>query len=448
MSLLGLGLASCNWTVFDDLASETWVERVDGSSKTRFGIAMAPLPIDPAGSAGGANLIVLGRSAVSVSLVKYDAAGKHDTTYFDAEMLRPGVEFKIFPARPALAVDPVNRRFAYGGVTGNMEEGQGFVAVLDATTPTTQLGLPRSLGAPGVGDATARMRPGGISFGDVPSTGDLTNGVENMAAFHDVLTARGTQIDVLFDYDSARDTLTMPECTQRNTSTLDTAYGTAFADLDGDGTAEFVVGMGAVDGLSSATSEIRIYAIDGLVKPGSVIGTPGPCDAPIDTIPVTGFDGGFALLTTRFDPAATADDLVYAAPSSNTVFVRLGGTTTQIPLTTPLTGSIFGYALAAGDLDGDGAPELVVGAPRSDIDGVTDAGAVYIYKFDPVTKTFAPTSTEPLTLSSPATSAQFGQSLAVVPWGTSGQNVLVVGAENNAYTYFRTTLYDDVRTGR
>ena len=39
----------------------------------------------------------------------------------------------------------------------------------------------------------------------------------------------------------------------------------------------------------------------------------------------------------------------------------------------------FGYALAAGDFDGDGLDDLAVGAPMLDWSGVTDTGGVYLY---------------------------------------------------------------------
>src|SRR5262249_38544539 len=41
-------------------------------------------------------------------------------------------------------------------------------------------------------------------------------------------------------------------------------------------------------------------------------------------------------------------------------------------------GDQFGATLAAGDFNGDGADELVVGAPQEDIAAVTDAGMIHI----------------------------------------------------------------------
>ena len=59
-------------------------------------------------------------------------------------------------------------------------------------------------------------------------------------------------------------------------------------------------------------------------------------------------------------------------------------------------------------------------------------------------------STEPLAVASASASDQFGKSLTIAPWGRTGDNVLVVGAEGKVFTYFRLPgLYDDdVRTGR
>ena len=49
----------------------------------------------------------------------------------------------------------------------------------------------------------------------------------------------------------------------------------------------------------------------------------------------------------------------------------------------------------------------------------------------------------------PAEEERFGKSVTVAPFGASGdRNVLMIGAEGEVFTYFRTSLYDDVRTGR
>ena len=42
-------------------------------------------------------------------------------------------------------------------------------------------------------------------------------------------------------------------------------------------------------------------------------------------------------------------------------------------------GSSFGYASAAGDVNGDGYADVLVGAPYYDSNGKTDVGRVYVY---------------------------------------------------------------------
>ncbi|MCS6900299.1 MAG: integrin alpha [Myxococcales bacterium] len=48
-------------------------------------------------------------------------------------------------------------------------------------------------------------------------------------------------------------------------------------------------------------------------------------------------------------------------------------------------GGAFGYALASADLDDDGTPEVIVGAPGLNVRGVSNAGALAIFRLDPTT---------------------------------------------------------------
>jgi hypothetical protein len=88
-------------------------------------------------------------------------------------------------------------------------------------------------------------------------------------------------------------------------------------------------------------------------------------------------------------------------------------------------------------------PEIIVGAPGADDAGPTRAGVVRILKPDgtPAVADYI------LHDADPRTEQHFGKALVVVPWGP-GANVIVVGAEGEVFTYFRTSFYDDVRDGR
>ena len=58
----------------------------------------------------------------------------------------------------------------------------------------------------------------------------------------------------------------------------------------------------------------------------------------------------------------------------------------------PAAGDRFGQAVSgAGDVDGDGAPDLVIGAYLSDPGGLRDAGSAYVFRLDPFLVTEAST---------------------------------------------------------
>jgi hypothetical protein len=254
-----VGAGACNWTSFDDLRDEVWVERVDKPNDSRlYGVAVGALPVTPQTAAtAGANLVVLGRSSVSVSTLRYDQAGKRTTATVAGTELLQGLQFDELPLKPAMAVDPTtrpdvegrpqNHRIAFGGATGNNQAGQGFVAIMDGDDLRNLVAVPRILGQAGDNGEVARMRPTGLAFVDVPEAGGagMTNGFPNRAELGDLVYARGTQLGALLDYgDSTRVTTDYPECAQANTADYDTATELVVADLDSNAGLEVAVGMG------------------------------------------------------------------------------------------------------------------------------------------------------------------------------------------------------------
>ncbi len=65
-----------------------------------------------------------------------------------------------------------------------------------------------------------------------------------------------------------------------------------------------------------------------------------------------------------------------------------GPTEVPNPDATPLDCVFFGYAMTAGDVDGDGDDELVISAPGGEGAGALENGAVYIYDWDSQTSAF------------------------------------------------------------
>jgi hypothetical protein len=72
---------------------------------------------------------------------------------------------------------------------------------------------------------------------------------------------------------------------------------------------------------------------------------------------------------------------------------------------------------------------------------------VYVYRFVPSPPSFV----EALRLypAEPKDEERFGKSVTVAPFGATGNKaVLMVGAEGEVFTYFRTAESSDVRVGR
>ncbi len=91
-------------------------------------------------------------------------------------------------------------------------------------------------------------------------------------------------------------------------------------------------------------------------------------------------------------------------------------------------GDRLGYAVAGGDMDGDGDDELVVSAPGSDISG-TDAGAVYIFEAE-VLGSDGPASPgdAATTFTGSHPLERFGETLCVADVNGDGQADLLIGS--------------------
>ncbi|MBM3334597.1 FG-GAP repeat protein [Candidatus Sumerlaeota bacterium] len=146
------------------------------------------------------------------------------------------------------------------------------------------------------------------------------------------------------------------------------------------------------------------------------------------------------------------DDLVIGSPAAGTggeAHILYGGDFSgeilgadQIPasderfviITAPETKLGFGAALAAGDLTGDGLPDLIVGAPLADRSGA-DSGEVYVFSgSDPasspplLTRVTDPVSAATLRVVGPNANEAFGSALAVGDFDGNGFGDLAIGA--------------------
>jgi hypothetical protein len=153
----------------------------------------------------------------------------------------------------------------------------------------------------------------------------------------------------------------------------------------------------------------------------------------------------------------TVSDLVVGAygnnSSSGAVYVYYGNNSSigawetdgpNVTITNPgASGDHFGWAVACGDVNGDGVDDLIVGAPEN---GTTDTGAVYVYNGPILTDTPVPDVTiqNPRTKGLPV-NGRFGCSLACGDVNGDSFGDILIGAPTareyvadcgNAFVYF------------
>lgn len=442
LACAALGAGACNWSVYDELADEAWVDRVTSPDATGSRLYGAALVAPPSRTAG-ASAFVIGAARASLSTLQYDDEGKRLPV--NAVDPRTPIAFSGFPDRPALAGDPDSDRVAFTVVMGNNVDPTRVVVADARTLATVKMVQLNDLTEV---DGTERLNiyAEGVGFGTLPGFG--------MDTIKELVVARGPQLVLIQDYSEA-DTGTTFDVKGCNTG-ADWSYAGLIANVIDDAVhpgPEVLIATG--EERRDGDSAIHVFDPAAITSPyGDDVACPTGLIEPIVSTEGA-HDFGARLVAAQFpdvvdpDPLATLDDLVFSAPSLNKVFVRFGGGAAfEIPSAD--AGSEFGDVIVVDDLlDDDGVPELIIGAPRSDPEGVSNGGSVYIYRY---VSTPAPGFELALRLypSTPAEEERFGKAITVAPFGADGtKKVLMVGAEGAVFTYFRTSVDDvDVRVGR
>lgn len=183
-------------------------------------------------------------------------------------------------------------------------------------------------------------------------------------------------------------------------------YPSPIGDVDGDETRDIAIGA-PTDSLPGKSRAGRVFIVSGddgrvlqrRASPNAVTeGSFGHATATVD-------DPGRAGPSTRLLVGATGEGTAYLLEVAEGDIVREFAP--DAPSDTPE--DRFGQAVAdAGDVDGDGTSDFLVGAPTRNVDGTDDAGKVYL--FSGATGEILRTRTSP----NPSTEGYFGYALAVV----------------------------------
>ena len=423
-----LAVGGCSWTPFDDLKDDVWVDVSTGPAglpETQYAAAIAA----PARSEHGAVFAVAGSTNPTLTRVVYDDNGKRTDTAGDDFAQRFMIVPGGFGTAPAISADPDSQRVGFAAKVSDMTKTQ--VAVYDLGTDPIQLITNPLL--------PAQVTAEGFAFAEVG--GDAT--------MKDLVITGSGRVDVIVDYEAATPEDRMFACTHQEDASFALGVGKVVAGRDAP---VIVVALGSTN-RNEGGSKIALIAPEQVQVTQANI--PGNCFEGAAALPQFEKgdinDLGEALVVADLDGDGLAE-IIAGSPSTGKVFILRdeGGVLVATEHMGQATG--FGSALAVADFVGaDGAPDgkldVIVGSPKALVKGA-QAGDVEVFEYDATTHELGATPVMTLADAKPSAQQQYGSALAVVPFGGADDHILVIGAHDELFTYFRTLIYADVRAGR
>lgn len=424
-----LAVGACNPAKFDNLKDDMWVvatEAPDGVDSNDFANGLVW-----GGQADGLKLFAIGNRPAWAEL-SFNAAGDLATSAVRVDTYLAGAD--VIDGVPSLAGDPDS----VGGTNGTVglgltNAGAATIVLLDADT----FGFTSNIALTNGGDLIDAM-----AFGPTSAS-----------AGSDIIAIRGrsansdSRLTIITDYQAVTDAqFAQASCIL----SPEEGYAVAVGDVDSTlADSEIIIGMGA---RSRTSGQGQVVIVPGaLVTTTAGLGDDLPCSdggvlsGTIDA-PNMEPDFGAALAVGDFDGdganGGKGNDLAVSAPSANKVYVYFNldvsaALPTPVEITPPPGVESYGATLAAGDFDGDGVDELVIGDPKADVDAVVNAGRADIVVFSggQVADSFR------LYDAQPESNQSFGRALTVATF--NGSEILAIGAKDEVFTYFRTPVDGD-----
>lgn len=415
---------ACKWTDFDDLETDAWVHSTEkpDSNSADWGIAMVGGGSVTTEPGAGDRLVVLGTSQALYTELNYSPDGGADLAPTE---LKLNNQFAIatFEAQPILLKDP------------NSDEVSAVTGLNNALVVLS-----------GVHKFDARQIFNPKS--STPAAAAYVVAEINGAPLSQLIVAAD---DTVYGSVSANPPSVQPACqlTQDDSTPVTVRAIGGVRSQTGDTTDNIVVW--------SSTGKLFVYPSGVFtadptvcpVAPGSPSGTPGVA-TPI---------AGFTPVDTGFTPMAGMNQLhvldgryvILAGRTGETADSKASVSMWDLQANGGLMPTAVGAALerpgqrSSTILQIDATKRyLALGFPYDSVQGTTSAGQVALYPLS--TSTGIPSTPEGVQLSDaqPDTNELFGR--AVGTFSFNGKQILAVGANNEVFAYYRTSLYDDART--
>ncbi len=396
---------SCDPRKFDDLADKTWYRHIDHPTAITgdFGVRVGGLA-----RTDGAIVVALAPQR-GVAVFTYDSTGAITETV------------ALEPPPPLLGSDVIRDFADMGGGRLALGTLDNIIVYSDGARLTG-------------GNPVFQTPPAGIvGLGGKIAAGDVDgNGMSDL-----VTVADDGQITFIPDGDGA---LARTCGLGNGLGEGGTLRSIRVGDWDGDGDVEVIAGVFA--NITPATTDGLLVANAGFFVSGTCV-----VDLTSPTLETgvlfkrplanpTSAEAASLVELADFDGAGMKDfvvsDLLHVQ-----VNVYVDATSAPVALMPPAGDSLagFGTSIAAGDFDGDGRDEVLVGSPTTAADGTADAGKVYVYKSGSATPTVE------LYDSIPEENQLFGRGLGMTT--LTGQPILLVGGNLELLVYFKVMVGGD-----